>query len=128
MIVQIEQVDLAVGVITDFGNGLFCVGEEFIFAVEDGDRFDAIKRGLNAERGCRTASAQNGHLFADDINAFFFERAHISGAIGDMAGQDAIVVHHGIHRANQFCRRREFVQILANLRFVRHGDVTAAQF
>lgn len=62
MIVQIEQVDLAVGVITDFGDGLFGIGEEFIFAVKDGDRFDAIERGLNAERGCRAASAQNGHF------------------------------------------------------------------
>ena len=128
MIVQIEQVDLAVGVVTDFGDGLFCIGEELIFAVKDGDRFDAIERGLNAERGCRAACAQNGHFFADDINALFFERAHIAGAIGNVAGQYAIVVHHGIHRANQFCRRRELVQILANLRFVRHGDVTAAQF
>ena len=128
MIVQIEQVDLAAGVVTDFGDGLFCIGEEFIFAVEDGDRFDAVQRGLYAEGGCRAAGAQHGHLFADDVDAFFFERAHISSAIGDVAGQYAIVVHHGIHRANQLCSRREFVQILANLRFVRHRDVTAAQF
>ncbi|STW09365.1 Uncharacterised protein [Klebsiella grimontii] len=53
MVVQIEQVDLAAGVVTDFGDGLFCIGEEFIFAVEDGDRFDAVQRGLNAEGGCR---------------------------------------------------------------------------
>ena len=127
MIVEIEQMDLAVGVVADLGHGFFCVSEEFIATVKDGDRLHAIQCCLDAERRCRAAGAEYGHLLADDIDTGFAKGAHVAGAIGDMSGQYAVVVDHGIDRPDQLCRRRQFIEILANLGFVRHRDVKAAQ-
>ena len=86
MIVEIEKVDLAVGVIADLGHGLLGIGEELVFAVEDRDGLHAVERGLYADGGSRAACAEDGHLFADDIDTSLRQRAHIAGAVGNVAG------------------------------------------
>ena len=127
MIVKIEQMDLTARVVADLGDRFFGVGEEFIATVEDGDRLHAIQCRLDAECGRRAAGTEHGHLLANDIDTRFAKGAHIAGAVGDMPGQDAVVIDHGIHRPDQLRRRRQLIEILANLGFVRHRDVKAAQ-
>ena len=119
--------DLAVGVVADLSYRFFGVGEEFIAAVKDGDCLHAIQRRLDAEGGRRAAGAEHGHLLADDIDTRFAKGAHIAGAVGDMPGQYAIVVDHGVDRPDQLRRRRQLIEILANFGFVRHRDIKAAQ-
>ena len=125
---QIVQMNFTVSVIADLGDSLLRIGEKFVFLVENRDRFYAIQCRLNAECRCRTTRTQDRHFLADDINTFFSQCAHITGTVGDMTRQYAIVINHGIHRTDQFCRRGKFVQVLANGSFVRHGDVKPAQF
>lgn len=103
MIVEIEQMDFVVGVVVDFGYGFFCVGEEFIVVVEDGDCFYVIQCCLDVECCCCVVGVEYGYFFVDDIDIGFVKGVYVVGVIGDMFGQYVVVVDYGIDCFDQLC-------------------------
>lgn len=128
MVFEMVNVDDAVRPFAEFFDRFFAAGIEFIVEVENCQFADAVESSLNLDSRCSTAGTDDDHFFADVFNAFVFEGLHGADAVGDRAGQDAVIVDDGVAGADNLRSRGQFVEVLRDRSFVGHGNVPAADF
>jgi hypothetical protein len=127
LVCQVEQAGIAAELASQERRRAFGRREEVVAGVEQRDRLDARRRGLDGHRGGRATHAGDGHLATGVGHAGVVQRPQVAGAVGDVAGERAALVDDGVHGAGHARHRRERVEMGADRLLQRHGDVGAAR-
>ena len=94
-------------------------------AIKDIDGHRAVQSRLHGNRSGGASRSGHHNALSFHIRAMGFEVSHFPDTVGNVAGELSAVIDDGIDRADQFGRRREFVNQLCHLGFVRHGQIPA---
>ena len=106
---------------------MFCIGEKFVFAVENSDFSSAIQSSLAGNSRSRTASTEKDDFLARNVDAIFAEIVDKANAIGVVTDQFTVFYDNRIDSPDQLSCRRQFIEILGNCRLAGHGNVEAAE-
>ncbi len=127
-IVGVVERHIAAGFLGYHGNFLASALPRLaVAAAEHHDLAHAVEGGLRGDGGSGAAHAHLHHLLALALHAGIGEGGHEAVAVGVVAGEHAVVVHHGVNRADDAGGRVQLVQVGHNGDLVRHGKVAAAR-